>query len=621
MTPTEIARETLLRLATEKLAPTPENYTRLYQEIAGLQTEPITDSAQPDWGHLLQHSLPADHPHAEVERDRIQQALNERDWLKAVRYACEYGQERVLANSIGQEWGTLFERFVQEWEAHQPGLTQSKKRQALQRVLAMQAGASPIQLYQKLNNLVQGWAKPMDKAPALPPVAADLLSLGMEELEAEAERAAAAGGLTLLPPELPVGWERWRAMLAETLYQGVAPRFHGFPELQHELEHVSRTLDGVSNLDEQELLARNLKKLWIKTAIHQQHEERIVNGLVNLLDLLLENLDELAGSDRHLGGQIEAVRTLLTCEVMTMRAIYQLEASLKEVIYKQGLLKHSLDQATDSLRDMLNTFTQRLSMMVDHTDQYQNRIQGYTEQLQTAQDPIALGQIVDYLMSDTRSIQVDLVSARDELLATRQRVESAEYRIQELEQALDAASAKIKEDQLTGAYNRRGLEEIFARERARQISTGRPLSLALIDIDNFKQLNDRYGHLAGDDALKHLVAIAQEKLRPTDIVARFGGEEFVVLMPETSIVQALDIIRRLQRELTKAFFMANNDRLVLTFSAGVAACGTEETEIEIIDRADRAMYAAKMAGKNRVFAANENGVDEEGSFSAEPPLL
>jgi len=114
-------------------------------------------------------------------------------------------------------------------------------------------------------------------------------------------------------------------------------------------------LDGVSNLDEQELLARNLKKLWIKTAIHQQHEERIVNGLVNLLDLLLENLDELAGSDRHLGGQIEAVRTLLTCEVMTMRAIYQLEASLKEVIYKQGLLKHSLDQATDSLRDMLNT--------------------------------------------------------------------------------------------------------------------------------------------------------------------------------------------------------------------------------------------------------------------------
>jgi len=83
----------------------------------------------------------------------------------------------------------------------------------------------------------------MDKAPALPPVAADLLSLGMEDLEAEAERAA-AGGLTLLPPELPVGWERWRAMLAETLYQGVAPRFHGFPELQHELEHVSEPWTG-----------------------------------------------------------------------------------------------------------------------------------------------------------------------------------------------------------------------------------------------------------------------------------------------------------------------------------------------------------------------------------------
>lgn len=121
MTPTEIARETLLRLATEKLAPTPENYTRLYQEIAG---DTGNEPSLPEWTSPLKKLLPADHPHAEVERDRIQQALNERDWLKAVRYACEYGQERVLANSIGQEWGTLFERFVQEWEAHQPGLTQ-----------------------------------------------------------------------------------------------------------------------------------------------------------------------------------------------------------------------------------------------------------------------------------------------------------------------------------------------------------------------------------------------------------------------------------------------------------------------------------------------------------------
>lgn len=162
---------------------------------------------------------------------------------------------------------------------------------------------------------------------------------------------------------------------------------------------------------------------------------------------------------------------------------------------------------------------------------------------------------------------------------------------------------KIREDQLTGAFNRLGLEEIFEREYARSIATNRPLSISLIDIDNFKKLNDCYGHLVGDDALKHLVKTAVDKLRPTDYVARFGGEEFVVLLPETDEAMALDLITRLQRELTRSYFMADNSKLVLTFSAGVTECLPNERLDDIIDRADQAMYAAKLAGKNRTILA------------------
>jgi diguanylate cyclase len=100
-------------------------------------------------------------------------------------------------------------------------------------------------------------------------------------------------------------------------------------------------------------------------------------------------------------------------------------------------------------------------------------------------------------MEDTSLMQLDLSRSRDELLSAREQVEAAEQRITELESALEAASAKVKEDQLTGAYNRRGLAEHFQREISRAERTNSDLSVALIDVDNFKQLNDRYGHLTG----------------------------------------------------------------------------------------------------------------------------
>jgi diguanylate cyclase len=129
---------------------------------------------------------------------------------------------------------------------------------------------------------------------------------------------------------------------------------------------------------------------------------------------------------------------------------------------------------------------------------------------------------------------------------------------------------------------------------------GGSLCVALLDIDNFKHFNDSYGHHVGDTALQHLAKVIQDTLRPTDIAARFGGEEFVILLPDTNIDDAVETISRLQRALTKQFFLGNKERLLITFSAGVALFKETEEQVEVLNRADQAMYLAKKSGKNRV---------------------
>ena len=125
----------------------------------------------------------------------------------------------------------------------------------------------------------------------------------------------------------------------------------------------------------------------------------------------------------------------------------------------------------------------------------------------------------------------------------------------------------------------------------------------MLDIDNFKKLNDSLGHDVGDQALIHLATVCRETLRPQDTVARYGGEEFIILLPETSLRDASVALTRLQRELTKKFFLSGNEKVLITFSAGVTQITAEDTQASAIKRADEAMYKAKQSGKNRVLEA------------------
>ena len=156
-------------------------------------------------------------------------------------------------------------------------------------------------------------------------------------------------------------------------------------------------------------------------------------------------------------------------------------------------------------------------------------------------------------------------------------------------------------DGLTGALNRRRFEELAEVERRRSQRSGAPVSLMILDIDHFKRVNDQFGHAAGDAAIRMLAKACLATLRPGDLFGRWGGEEFVIAMPETNAAGALKAAERLREILATARFDANGKPRSITVSIGVATLLRDELTIDhAIARADRALYRAKAAGRNRV---------------------
>jgi diguanylate cyclase len=252
---------------------------------------------------------------------------------------------------------------------------------------------------------------------------------------------------------------------------------------------------------------------------------------------------------------------------------------------------------------MLAGFVDHLAEFADSTSDYHDKIEICAEKISKADDITQLEDVLAEVMRETRVIQINAQRSRDDLRASKQRVEEADKRINELQGELDKASTLVRHDQLTGTLNRRGLEEAFEKEAARAQRRQSDLCVALLDIDNFKKLNDSLGHDAGDAALIHLTTVIKETMRPQDTIARFGGEEFIIIMPDTPIGDSKKALVRLQRELTKRFFLHNNEKQLITFSAGVTELRPEEAQATIIKRADEAMYQAKQTGKNRVVIA------------------
>ncbi len=327
----------------------------------------------------------------------------------------------------------------------------------------------------------------------------------------------------------------------------------------------------------------------------------IKNALLQLLHLVFSNIGELCLDDQWLRGQIDAL-VLASTPPLSLRRLDDVQRRLVDVIAKQSEAKARAFEAQTQMRQLLAAFVDRLSLMGESSGVYHGKIEECARQIEQVQNIEELGPVLQTALSATRSMALDTQNSRDQLQAMREKTEHAEAEISKLHLELDRVSAQARHDPLTGALNRRGLDEAIQREIANARREGTPLCLALLDIDNFKKLNDDLGHEAGDEALTHLANVTRESMRPQDTLARYGGEEFVIVLPDTLLELGVGALTRLQRELTKKFFLRDNQKVLITFSAGVAQLGSDESGSDCIKRADQAMYLAKRNGKNRVLA-------------------
>ncbi len=179
-----------------------------------------------------------------------------------------------------------------------------------------------------------------------------------------------------------------------------------------------------------------------------------------------------------------------------------------------------------------------------------------------------------------------------------------------LRRELQVARQEATTDPLTGLPNRTGFDAAAARVFAEMDDYEHPVCLLLVDIDNFKLINDQYGHLFGDKVIKIVADILRKCIKGKDTAARFGGEEFMVLLPDTPLVGARALAESVRSAIERARIRrtANGETIGnITLSAGIASLHDGETLISLIERADRAMYRAKQQGRNRVASAEECG--------------
>lgn len=515
--PFEIAKETLKQLTERKLVPTPLNYQKIYNEIAGVEFVPpfpaenLRDIAK---------ALPAKTPGQQKQKGLLEYAIDRLNWEGVKTAMVAYGG---------------FVPAGTDTSATTVGLTPSPSASS---------------------------AVPATGAPAL--TNEFLIQIGRM--------------IEFLKPALGMDEERFVAQ-TETLLAAI--------------KQPSVDVIGVKKM---------ITAYSDRLSFVAEDQAEIKKTLLKLLHLMFENISELSQDEHWLKGQMDALMTA-SAPPLTLRRLDDVERRLKDVIFKQKDAKGLALQAQEEMRKMLATFIERLSQITKSSDSFHSHMEESARLIEQAKSITEIAPVLKEVMQATRNMAHDSKTSYEELLAMREHATATEAEIAKLHQELDRVSALARHDSLTGALNRKGLDEAMEREISNVRRKDVPLCVALLDIDNFKKINDSMGHATGDAALTHLATVARECMRPQDNLARYGGEEFVILLPDTTLEKGIEALTRLQRELTKKFFLSGAEKVLITFSAGVVQLASEEKGAQAIKRADQAMYLAKRAGKNRVVGA------------------
>ncbi|MGK2899302.1 MAG: diguanylate cyclase [Burkholderiaceae bacterium] len=500
-------------------------------------------------------------------------------------YARAWRQEAGEASeppADGPAIAALIGRIVRGIERGSKGWTAARKKDSLQRVL--EGSRSDLRrLQQRLGQLVASW-----DSDAAPPA---------ETSDDEPQTVFAAMPTSDAPLETVAAlpWGRAVQVLGVTVQAAL-------PVNGEEPHEITLALAALIERIEQDgatpALIDDLEALCRRAAPVLQHRHHLLDQLGALCAELTASLTDLAENDSWAKGQCEAMRVKID-EGLSARGIRAVSELLRDTRERQGQLRAERERARDSLKGLINRMLSELDELGSRTGHFHDSVGRYADVIEKADSLESLAGAVREMVEESRSVQALVQQTQSRLQEEHGKAQGLTQRVSELESEMQRLSSEVATDQLTQVANRRGLAQAFEAERARVERSGTTLSVGLLDIDNFKRLNDELGHGAGDEALKSLAAIVSTTLRPTDRVARYGGEEFVVLLPDTPVAEAQQILTRLQRSLTGGLFMHENKQVFVTFSAGVTDYRPGERIEAALERADRGLYEAKRTGKNR----------------------
>ncbi len=505
-------------------------------------------------------------------------------------YALEAGEPPPAAPPMapdGAALATLIEKLVRGLERGGRHWTAARKKESLQRVLGG-SRSDAKRLQQRLGQLAASWdddrpdsgvetgPAPLDELPVPAPV-------------------IAPDGLadTLVAPALP--WGRVVDTLGGTTREALSTQEQSARELA---DALSGLLGRIQAEGATPALADEVDALCVRASRVLQHRHHLVDQLGALCQELTASLTDLAEDDSWARGQCDAMRAKLD-EGLCARGVRSVSELLRDTRERHGHLRAEREKARDALKSLINRMLTELGELGSQTGRFHESVGRYADVIEKADSLESLAGVVREMVEESRTVQALVQQTQARLQDEHHKASELTQRVGELEGELRRLSNEVSTDQLTQIANRRGLLQAFETERARVGREGAALAVGLLDIDNFKRLNDELGHSAGDEALKALAAVVGKTLRPTDTVARYGGEEFVVLLPQTPLDEGQQILTRLQRSLSGGLFMHENKTVLVTFSAGVTAYREGEAIEAALERADQALYEAKRTGKNR----------------------
>lgn len=347
---------------------------------------------------------------------------------------------------------------------------------------------------------------------------------------------------------------------------------------------------------------------------YSQVAEHIAASLLSLLGEL-----ELPPAHTEQGDQLrERLQARLNwyelVPVLDDLAVLVLAASnsgQKEFAHYLKQLNERLAAFIGSISETHTGYQESLDSAKAFGDELRQQVSGLQTSVQEATDLETLKRTVDSrlegLLSTVSAFQEQRDSREQEMVDRLQtlvaRVNEMEQEAQSFRDSIEEQRQKALVDPLTGLPNRAAWNERAALEVARWQRYGGELQLAVLDVDLFKRINDNYGHLAGDRVLKIIAQELAKRLRKTDFIARFGGEEFVVLLPATPLEGAEQLLETLRAAIEACPFHFKGERLVITLSGGLTGFASGDSLEQAFERADQALYQAKGSGRNRIIRA------------------